>query len=223
MKKVLVGLTAKKGKGWESKLKEIEEYKIKEFALFIEEIEKKQRNRLYGRLLRLKNKQSVKIPLVHIRHDSDKKELAFLKKNFKTRYFTIHEDGFKRLKKLGGFYKNLYLEMDFNNFIPEKVNVSKIGGFCIDLSHFKLEEENWTKEFEYILKRRKSKYFKCNHLNGYSFELKKHLHTIKNIKDFEYLKTLPKFVFGEIIALEMYNSIKEQMKYKKYLESSIGL
>jgi len=38
-----------------------------------------------------------------------------------------------------------------------------------------------------------------------------------NLKNFDYLKTLPKFVFGECITLEMFNPIKEQLEFKKYI------
>ena len=46
---------------------------------------------------------------------------------------------------------------------------------------------------------------------------KKDIHNVRTLKDFEYLKTLPKFIFGKYIALEMFNSIKEQLEFKKYL------
>jgi len=39
------------------------------------------------------------------------------------------------------------------------------------------------------------------------------------LKDFDYLTTLPKFVFGKIIAIETYNSIKKQLEFKKHLET----
>ena len=84
----------------------------------------------------------------------------FLFKNFNSRYLTIHEDSFKIMKKWRGHYKRLFLEMNYNNLIPRLVDVKRIGGFCVDMSHFKSAEERWTNEFEYIFKRKKmySKY-----------------------------------------------------------------
>src|SRR3989344_7639558 len=214
-KRILVSITGWKDSHWKNKLEEVEKFKIRRIALFLEIFKKDHRRDIYEALLSSKVKE---IPLVHIRHDMTKDELKFLYKNFKSRYFTIHENSFKILKKWNGFYKNLYLEMDYNNFIPKNVNINKIGGFCVDLSHFKASEEKFTKEFEYIVKRNKiHKYFKCNHLNGYSYERNIDLHTIKSLKDFDYLKTLPKFLFGKYIGLETYNSIKEQLSFKMYL------
>ena len=48
------------------------------------------------------------------------------------------------------------------------------------------------------------------------------LHTVRNLKDFDYLKSLPKFLFGNIIALEVENSISEQLEFKKYLSEFLN-
>ena len=214
-KRILVGITGYKDEHWENKLKEIDKFKIPQVALFLERFKKPQRKKIYKALLTSKIKE---IPFVHIRNDMKREELAFLAKNFKSSYFNLHENSFRVLKKWKGFYKNLFLEMDSDNFVSNFVKVSKIGGFCIDLAHFKVEEEKWSKEFEYILKRRKiSRLFACNHLNGYSFKKNTDLHTVRSLKDFDYLKTLPKFLFGKIIALETENKISRQLEFKKYL------
>jgi len=214
-KKILIGITGSKENHWRSKMEEIDKYKITEVSLFLERFREKQRDKIYKALL----KSSIKeIPLVHIRHDMKKKELIFLKKNFGSSYFTIHEDSFKIMNKWRGFYKHLFLEMNTDNFVSKSVNVNKIGGFCVDLAHFKIEATRWSKEFEYVFKRRKiSRYFKCNHLNGYSPSRNTDMHTIKRIEDFDYLKTLPKFLFGDIISLETDNSIAEQLEFQIYL------
>lgn len=214
-KRILVGISGDKNIHWQSKLKEIEKYKISNIALFLEHFNKSQREKIYEALL---NSNIKKIPLVHIRNDMPKEELKNLVKNFDSKYLTIHEDSFDILGRWKGYYQKLFLEMNTDNFISKIVDVSKIGGFCVDFAHFKKEEEIWTKEFEYILKRRKvHRYFACNHLNGYSHKKNMDLHTIKSLKNFNYMKTLPKFLFGRVIALETKNSISEQLKFKKYL------
>ena len=188
--------------------------------MFLEQFNDKQRKKIYPALLDSKIK---KIPLVHIRNDMDKKELKFLAKNFGSKYFTIHEDSFRIMKKWRGFYKDLYLEMNADNFVSQLVEVERIGGFCVDLAHFKVEMAKWSKEFEYIFERRAtSHYFDCNHLNGYDPEKNTDMHTVKSLKDFDYLKTLPKFLFGDIIALEVFNSIAQQLKFKKYLSKLLN-
>lgn len=147
-----------------------------------------------------------------------KDELVFLAENFDSHYFTIHEDSFRFMGKWKGFYKHLFLEMNANDCVPEYVDIGRIGGFCIDLSHFKKAGQNKTKEFEYVMARKDSHLFACNHLNGYSYKDNIDMHFVKSLKDFDYLKTLPKFLFGRAIALETNNSISEQLEFKRYLE-----
>ncbi len=214
-KRILVGITGNKDIHWQSKLRGIEKYKITEVALFLECFNQTQRQRIYKALL---DSNIKKIPLVHIKNDMTKEELEFLVKHFGLEYLTIHEDSFNVLEKWKGYYKKLFLEMNVDNFVSKIVQIERIGGFCIDLSHFKIEEEKWSKEFEYIIqKRKKTILFACNHLNGYSYKKNTDLHTIKNLKDFDYLNTLPRFLFGNKIGLECNNSISEQLKFKKYL------
>ncbi len=215
-KRILVSITGKTDREWQNKMKEINRLKIPRVALFLEFFNRTQKKKIYRALLRSQIKE---IPLVHVRNDMTRDEFAFLIKNFGTRYFTIHEDGFKYLGKWQGFHKKLFLEMNYDGHIAGNVKVKKIGGFCIDLSHFKAAEERWKKDFQYILRRNKiHKYFGCNHLNGFSYKTNSDLHTVKSSKDFDYLKTLPKFLFGKVIALEVFNGITDQLKFKKYLE-----
>ena len=212
--KLLVGITGYDSRQVNRKIGEIDKYKIFTASLFLQLIKIKERQKIYKRL----QKSNIKnIPLVHIRDDMTSDELKFLSKSYGSRYFTIHESHFSILKKWKGFYKNLYLEMNKDNFISKNVQVEKIGGFCVDLSHFKAAEEAWTKEFLYTLKRADQKIFACNHLNGYSYRYNADLHTIRSLSEFDYLKTLPKFLFGKWIAIETFNSIKKQLEFKKYL------
>jgi len=212
-KRMLLSITGKTQKDWVSKLEEIKKYKINTVALFLEHYKIKQRKKIYNELL----KSSIKkIPLVHIKNDMRKWELKFLIEKFNSQYLTIHESSFNILEKWKGYYKKLYLEMNYDNYLPSNVKVEKIGGFCLDLSHFKSSEESWTKEFFYMINKNK-KYFKCNHLNGYSYEKNTDLHTIKNLAEFNYLKTLPNFIFGRAIALETFNNLNEQIKFKRYI------
>jgi len=219
-KRILFGITGEKERDWRSKLKEIDKFKISEVSLFLECFEKNQREKIYEALLNSKIKS---IPLVHIRNDMKKKELNFLAKNFNSSYFTIHEDSFKVMRKWKGFYKDLYLEMNTDNFVSQLVRVDKVGGFCVDLSHFKVEVTKWSEEFDYIFERRDTgHYFDCNHLNGYDPKKNTDMHTVYSLKDFDYLKTLPEFLFGDIIALEVFNSIKEQVRFKKHVSKLLN-
>jgi len=214
---ILVSITGKTAGECLKKIKEIETFKIKEVGLFLEFLEEDNRKKVYKAL---QNSKIKKIPLVHIRHDMTIGELEFLKKKYKAKYFTIHEINFQHddILKWKGFYKNLYLEMNFDNFVSRKVAVEKIGGFCVDLAHLKCGMEMLNKDFDYIYNKKEiEKYFACSHLNGWRPELNCDTHTICNLENFDYLKTMPEFLWGKCVALEVFNPIKEQLKFKTYL------
>ena len=116
-----------------------------------------------------------------------------------------------------GYWDKLYLEMDYNSEIGKNVKVRKIGGFCVDLAHFKSAIARGSEEAYYIFMRKNKIKFATNHLGGYSPETKSDLHVITSLKDFDYLTTLPKWVFGDTIAIEVDNSIGEQIKFREYL------
>ncbi len=182
--RILLGLTGWTAKSVITKIKDIDKRDITTAALFMEIIkDKNDREKIYSVL---KKSKIQNIPLVHIRQDMTRDEIEFLKKNYKSKYFTIHEEYFSEIPILRGYYKDLYLEMNTDNFVSKKIKVEKIGGFCIDLSHFKVEEQKWTKEFLYILSKKDKKIFGCNHINGYSYKRNKDLHTVKKISPSPY-------------------------------------
>jgi hypothetical protein len=219
--RIVVGITGSTTEHWQNKLAEINKLGITRAALFVEQYLPEERQRIYAAL----DKSCLKeIPLIHIRkEDMPKEELKFLCEKYNNPYLTIHENEFEELETWSGLHKHLFLEMNYDNFIPENVDVKKIGGFCVDLSHFKAAEEKWTKEFEYMTGMKKhADYFACNHINGYSYTDKRDIHTIESLDQFDYLKTLPEFLFGKTIAIETYNSIAEQLEFKKYLIKSLS-
>jgi len=221
-KRIFVGLTGGENKDWQQKLKDINRLGIKEAAVFLERFDKKERDNLYPFLIKSAIK---KVPLVHIRTDNTKEEIKFFIEKYQTQHFNIHEDHFKLLDNWKGYWKNLYLEMNYDDQIAKDVKVKKIGGFCIDLAHFKSAIARGDEEATYAYSNKNKIKFACNHLNGFSSEpiinfygKRGHdVHRIRSLKDFDYLTNLPKFVFGKIIALEMENSIPEQLKFKDYL------
>ena len=217
--KIYPSVTGSKTIDWQSKLKEINRLKIKEVAVFVEWFEKIERPHLYKFLL----KSSIKkVPLVHLRHDTDKEDMEFFIKNYDTPYFNIHEEHFNILDQWDGYKNKLYLEMNYNDEIAKNVKVREIGGFCIDLSHFKSAIARGSEEATYAFLRKNKIKFTCNHLNGYDPIKKRDKHTVTSLKDFDYLTTLPKFVFGNTIALEVNNPIKEQLEFKEYLDKLLS-
>ncbi len=212
---LLVGITGWKKKHWKDKIEEIDYLGMERVTLFLERFELKDRRGIYDAL-----SSSVirEIPLVHIRDDMEKGEIKWLFDNYGSRYFTIHESHFDVMEKWRGFFKYLYLEMNADDRIPNNVDVSRIGGFCVDLSHYMKAKVAAVEDYHYVHSRKGTeRYFGCNHLNGYSYELNKDLHTVRSLDEFEYLKELPEFLFGKVIGIETDNPIRDQMRFKEHL------
>lgn len=93
-KKLIVSITGRTKRACQKKLKEVNKHKIKEIALFFEMLKPRERR---GILTALKHSCVKKIPLVHLRKDTTKQEIAFLIKHFGSKYFTIHEPHFQIL------------------------------------------------------------------------------------------------------------------------------
>jgi len=212
--KIFLSITGEKNIDWQAKLKELDQLKIRKAAVFLSAFDRKERDHFYRFLLR----SSIKsVPFVHLRDDVSKEEIQFFINKFKTDHFNIHESDFKLLDQWKGFWNKLYLEMNYDSKISKNVKVRRIGGFCVDLAHLKSAIARGAKEAHYVHLRKDKIKFACNHLGGYCPEKMRDLHTVASLKDFDYLTTLPKYVFGKVIALEINNSIKEQIVFKKHI------
>jgi hypothetical protein len=132
MKKVYVSLTGYDYSAFERKFKELKKFKITECCVFLSALPHKHHKYVFEQLL----KSDIKyIPLVHICDETTKAEIEFFIKNFKTKYFNIHNRNFKDVDKFVPYLDKILLEthpeVEFN-----EVLLSKIGGFCIDVAHF---------------------------------------------------------------------------------------
>ncbi|MFA5051920.1 MAG: hypothetical protein WC544_02550 [Patescibacteria group bacterium] len=221
IKKLLISVTGHTRHDWKNKLREISKYHLKEIALFLEAFPPKERT---GLLPALEASEVQAIPLVHLRDDTSREEIKMLKKRFKTKFFTIHESHFSKkiLSRWRGFHKYLCLEMNADNSVASSVHVDAIGGFCIDCAHFKIEVSKQDDEYRYIIEHLKKSPAICNHISGYSYARNKDVHTPHQIRNFNYLTTLPKSLFGRILAIEIYNSITDQLTYAQYIKKNLG-
>jgi hypothetical protein len=214
--KIILSITGGTAEDCLNKINEADKMKLSEIALFLERIDARGRRQVYARL---KNSGITSIPLVHLRRDMTRAEVKMLADNYRVKYFTIHEDHFKVIKKWRGFYRQLYLEMSTDDYVARNVKVEKIGGFCVDLAHYKKQQVLDNKDFKYVHDREnKPQLFACNHLSGYDPKINTDLHRVKANKDFVYLKKLPPVIFGRLIAMEIDNYLAEQNVFRKYVE-----
>ncbi len=234
-RKILPGLTTTRFSNWREKVKEIDEYQIKEIALFPTCLNPAERKELYALLEETKLRS---IPHVHAMAEFEEAEMDYLAGRFQVERFNLHPrpDAFrhqksKHWKKV--FIENLhhYIAPDERNlFSPEAFERYSVAGICLDLSHLENERlifpGNYLKTLEMIEK------FKigCNHISGIAAEPTTEnvfgiaiydIHRVQNRSQLDYLKKMPLKFFSDIVSIELENSFREQLEAKKYIEDII--
>lgn len=219
-KKILPTITTITPSLWREKIKEAKKLALEEAALFPTCLPIEERKELYNLLKETKIK---KIPFVHIRTDMELWELDFLSENFKTEVFNIHGkkdylgSGFEKYKD------KMFVE---NTFWPlEEKEIEEIGGICLDFSH--LENDSFVRRdiYGHTEKMLKKYGCGCNHIGAIRespIAAKEKLgcydtHYLERLSELDYLKKYPLSYFSDYIAIELENSVKEQLEIKNYI------
>ena len=203
------------------KIKEAEFLGIKELCFFPTALEKEERKKAYRALEKSKIKS---IPFVHLRHDTEPEEVEFFIKRFDTNVFNIHFSSLFLSEKWRKYRKKIYIE---NTVYPwREEEIKDFAGVCLDFSHledFRLLYPDGFRENIEVLEKY---HCGCGHISAvnsvpkYTAELDLNYysqHYFENLADFDYLKNYPQKYFPPIVALELENSLEEQLKAKDYV------
>jgi len=110
-------------------------------------------------------------------------------------------------------------------FFDEK-ELDYFGGICLDFAHLENDRLLENKRFEATLKMIEKYPIGVNHISVIKKETHQNVskkitrydsHNFENLSEFDYLKKYPKNYFSNLIALELENSIKEQLVAKEYI------
>ena len=218
---VSITTTGEQGAGWREQIKEIKKLGLKKVALFPTCLKKAEREKMY----RLLEKSGVKeIPFVHIRTDMILDELDYLVSHFKTKVFNVHTK--KRHPMLHDYskYKDIiYVENVWPPF--DEKEIKELAGICLDISHLENDKRLNSEIFSKITEMLKKYPVGCNHIGSIQEAMvfdknnKKvfAVHYFENLSEFDYLKSYPKKYFSNFIAMELENSLKEQLKAIDYI------
>ena len=206
---------------YQKQIKEVKEFEIEEVCLFPTGIDFSERKRLYNMI---ENAGVKNIPFVHIRHDMTESEIEYLKKRFKTQTFNIHsqDNGYypldNDLSKYNGY---IYIETTTG---PLNAEPGRYAGICLDTAHVENQRLNKSKLFNDFIKSLEKYPVGITHIsavgktpgndNGHTGYDN---HTFSDLSEFDYVARYKKYLSG-IIALELENSIHEQLLAKSYLE-----
>ncbi len=209
------------------KLEEAKKLGLKKLCVFFSPLDQEKRKVFYKAL----EKSVVKeIPFAHIRGDFLREEINYLKKKFNTKYFNFHSDNqHKILYDYGDLKKEIYIENTMTRFKENETR--EYAGICLDVSH--LENDRLAKNGRYIYFKNLLKKMKCS--CGHASAIKKKIdycyvaeekrydnHFFENISDFDYLSRYKKFL-PQIVALEVENSLTDQLKAIKYINKKLNI
>ncbi|MDD4990424.1 MAG: hypothetical protein PHW31_03910 [Candidatus Pacebacteria bacterium] len=210
------------GNSWQDKIKEIGELGLKKAAIFPTCLDKNQRQEMYELLEKTGLKE---IPFVHLRSDMSPEELEYLIKKFNTQAFNIHTEkqwplDYDLLK-----YKPMIF-VENAGFPLQTEEIEKFGGICLDFSHMENDRILFPERFKTqkdLLKKHK---IGCNHIaaigatqqlseDGTCVAFDKHI--FNELSEFDYLKNYPFGFFSNYTAIEVENSLSDQLKAIDYI------
>ncbi len=229
--KVLLTITTIFESNWKSKLEDINELGIEEVAVFPTCLDKEKRGKLYD----LIKKSSIKnISFMHLRSDMDADEIGYVIDNFGTKVFNVHSSReYSFVYDYSKYRDVIYIE---NAYYPlDEKEIEKYAGICLDFSHLENDRLFYKDKFENNIKMIEKFRMGCNHISAIREEtysdsrnkydkhgLRHDFHEYKNLSEFDYLKNYPKKFFSPYIAIELENSIKEQLIARDYIEKIIS-
>lgn len=222
-RKILPTITAINKSRWRKKIEETEKLKLREVFLFLTPLDIKERREMYELL----NKTKVeKIPFVHIRSDMELWELDYLIEHYKTEIFNIHSIRQYPLLYNYDKYKHMIYIENSTVFPLQEKEIKDFAGICLDISHLentRLIDQNAYEDNINLLE----KYpIGCNHISAIkklpfskkdSPRLRHDCHDLEDLSELDYVKTYPLNYFSPFIAIELEDSIKEQLNAKDYI------
>jgi len=218
---ILPTITTITPRAWREKLVEVKKFKLKEVCLFLTCLDKREREELYALL---KNTSVEKIPFVHLRSDMSPEELAFLIEDYQTKIFNTHtKREYVPLYDYGKYKKFIYIENVYQPF--DEAEVKEFGGVCLDLSHLESDRLLRPDSYRHVIEFLKKYPPVCSHVaavskkpildeNGYQ---RYGTHHLKDLSELDYLERYPLDYFGSMVAVELENTIEEQLKAQEYI------
>jgi len=213
-------ITTTKNSNWKGKIKEAKYLNLSELAVFPTALNQLQRKKLYH-LLEESNIKSI--PFVHLRGDMKLWELDYLVKKYHTQRFNIHS--IKKFPLIYDYskYKHIIYIENTDSCLSES-ELKNFAGICLDFSHLENDRLMQKQRFEHNLKLIKKYPIGCNHISV----IKKipHLegnekrvdeHWMEDFSELDYLKNYPLHYFSEFCAIELENSLKEQLDAIGYI------
>jgi hypothetical protein len=232
-KEVLVSIVTAGNPDWRKSVHDLKSFGVKRFALFTTMIPEPDTAMTILDEIK-KQIPEAEIPFSHIHQKMTPEELDYMISAFKTKALNIHPTReYPLIHDYSKFYSMIYIE-NAGPAIRDGLKTSDVEGFagvCIDVSHMENALRQNFSGHEITLETVRKFPVGANHVSaiydkmdigpvvkgpaGFDF------HKFEKLENFDYLKNYGPEFFGPYIALEVYNTIEEQLKAKEYIEKII--
>lgn len=225
---------SKMGNSWRSKVSEIATLGLTEVALFVTGLSPEEREDCYRALVTAQKDQQFAIPFVHAVASMREDEFWFLKDTFGTEAFNLHPSWDFPLEHYlsNQLRQHIYIENCSSRRPLDDDDLENFAGLCLDLSHLAESYTVNTETFSATVSLASSFHVGANHISAVQIrhEAGGHLtpiissHIASTTDDFLYLAALPSNCCSNLCAIELENSLEEQLQYlptiAAYLQSS---
>ncbi len=219
-KNILVSITTAHNSDWRAKIKEAAELGIATCALFPTDIGYDERKECYRTL----EKSPIRAcPMVHLRHDTRPEEIDYLVKRYRTQAFNVHcRTEYPLAYDLSKYARRLFVENVYH--VLKESELKRYGGVCLDFAHLENDRRRIKSRYAVMRKTFDSHKIGCNHISAVikntliNSEGHTHhdRHHYENLREFDYLARYPERYFSDFCALELENTLSEQLGTKDY-------
>jgi hypothetical protein len=218
--------------GWRDKIHEIEALGLRSVGLFLTGVREAERRELYRELELAHVRHLFAIPFVHAVSDMSEDEYRYLMDRFGTELFNLHPIRQYPLQhKLSAeIRQKITIE---NAFIDQSIDLMDLSGFrgiCMDIAHAEDLRRKNELEFAKLERLIQRVPVLVNHVSlsgdaalveSYG-ELTYHSHIGAEGGTLSYLNRYSPEFFGSIIAIELADSLSEQVKLIPVIEKTLA-
>lgn len=225
-RKILPAITTLIGSEWQKKVEDVKNLGLKEVCFFATGLDAKEREKFYEMIKGIK---ILKIPFVHLRTDMKLEELDYLVENYGTQFFNLHSLAEYPLAYDYSKYRDI-IYIENSSVLYKEEELDKFSGICFDFAHIENDRIWGSKDYKKNLEMLAKYKIGCNHISVIKKTPEKDSngqmcydsHLLEDFSELDYLKNYPAEFFGSVMAIELQNSIKDQLEAKEYIVKLLG-